>query len=81
MRKVADLSVEELKELISATVWETLQDFLGDPDEGLELQDWVKERLRQSLAARAAGQKGIPLKQVAHELSIARPKRKRRERV
>jgi hypothetical protein len=81
MRKVADLSVEELKELISATVWETLQDFLGDPDEGLELQDWVKERLRQSLAARAAGQKGIPLKQVAHELSIARPKGKRRERV
>jgi hypothetical protein len=81
MRKVADLSVEELKELISATVWETLQDFLGDPDEGLELQDWVKERLQQSLAARAAGQKGIPLKQVAQELSIARPKRKRRERV
>ncbi|MFA0773067.1 MAG: hypothetical protein KEFWMYNX_001082 [Candidatus Fervidibacter sp.] len=81
MRKVADLSVEELKELISATVWETLQDFLDDPDEGLELQDWVKERLRQSLAARRWDKKAFPLKQVAHELSITRPKGKRRERV
>jgi hypothetical protein len=52
MRKVTDLTVEELRDLIATTVWETLQDFLGDPDEGLELQDWVKERLRKSLEAR-----------------------------
>jgi hypothetical protein len=44
MRKVTDLTVEELRDLIATTVWETLQDFLGDPDEGLELQDWVKEK-------------------------------------
>jgi len=80
MRKVADLTVEELKALISTTVWETLQDFLGDPDEGLELQDWVKERLRQSLEARASGQKGVPLEQVARELNMER-KRKRRAKV
>jgi hypothetical protein len=78
MRKVTDLTVEELRDLIATTVWETLQDFLGDPDEGLELQDWVKERLRKSLEARAAGEKGIPLEQVAQELGL---KQKRRQRV
>jgi len=80
MRKVADLTVEELRELIATTVWETLQDFPGDPDEGLELQDWVKERLRKSLEARAAGEKGISLEQVAQELGL-KQKRRRRVRV
>jgi len=77
MRKVADLTVDELKQLIATTVWETLQDFLGDPDEGLELQDWVKERLKKSLEARAAGQKGVPIEQVIRELNMP-SKRKRR---
>jgi len=80
MRKVTDLTVEELRDLIATTVWETLQDFLGDPDEGLELQDWVKERLRKSLEARAVGEKGIPLEQVAQELGL-KQKRRRRVRV
>jgi hypothetical protein len=80
MRKVTDLTVEELRDLIATTVWETLQDFLGDPDEGLELQDWVKERLRKSLEARAADEKGIPLEQVAQELGL-KQKRRRRVRV
>ena len=75
MRKVADLSVEELKELISATVWETLQDFLGDPDEGLELQDWVKERLRQTASALARGERPIP-----HEEAMKRLERRLRRK-
>jgi len=75
MRKVADLTVEELRELIATTVWETLQDFLGDPDEGLELQDWVKERLKRTAAALAEGRKPIP-----HEEAMKRLEKRRRRR-
>ncbi|MFA0734075.1 MAG: hypothetical protein OGMRLDGQ_000575 [Candidatus Fervidibacter sp.] len=75
MRKVADLTVEELRDLIATTVWETLQDFLGDPDEGLELQDWVKERLRQTTVALAEGRKPIP-----HEEAMKRLEKRRRRK-
>ena len=75
MRKVADLTVEELRDLIATTVWETLQDFLGDPDAGLELQDWVKERLRQTTAALAEGRKPIP-----HEEAMKRLEKRRRRK-
>jgi hypothetical protein len=75
MRKVADLTVEELRDLIATTVWETLQDFLGDLDEGLELQDWVKERLRQTTAALAEGRKPIP-----HEEAMKRLEKRRRRK-
>lgn len=76
MRKVADLTVEELKALISVTVWETLQDFLGDPDEGLELQDWVKERLRRTTAALAQGQSPIPHEEAMKLLEERRRKKR-----
>jgi hypothetical protein len=75
MRKVADLTVEELRDLIATTVWETLQDFLGDPDERLELQDWVKERLRQTTVALAEGRKPIP-----HEEAMKRLEKRRRRK-
>ena len=75
MRKVTDLTVEEFRDLIATTVRETLWDFLGDPDEGLELQDWVKERLKQTTAALAEGRKPIP-----HEEAMKRLKRRRRKK-
>lgn len=46
MSKVT-IEEEKLKKLIQETVTETLQEILRDPDLGLELQDWVKERLRK----------------------------------
>lgn len=76
MRKVADLTVDELKQLIATTVWETLQDFLGDPDAGLELQDWVKERLRRTMAALAQGQSPIPHEEAMRLLEKRRRRRK-----
>lgn len=41
------LEEERLKNLIRQTVIETLQAILRDPDFGLELQDWVKTRLKK----------------------------------
>ena len=38
---------KKLNNLIRQRVIETIQELLRDPDFGLELQDWVKERLRK----------------------------------
>ena len=58
--KVKELSVEQLKALIQEAVEEKLQEILGDPDQGLELKEYIKERLRRSLAAIECGEEGIP---------------------
>ena len=58
--KVKELSVEQLKALIQEAVEEKLQEVLGDPDQGLELREDIKERLRRSLAAVESGEEGIP---------------------
>lgn len=38
---------KKLNNLIRQRVIETVYELLKDPDFGLELQDWVKERLRK----------------------------------
>ena len=68
--KVKELSVEQLKALIQEAVEEKLQEILGDPDQGLEVKEEVKERLRHSLAAVKRGEEGIPIAQVAKEIGL-----------
>ncbi len=68
--KVKELSVEQLKALIQEAVEEKLQEVLGDPDQGLELREDIKERLRSSLAAVGSGDEGIPIGQVAKEVGL-----------
>ena len=47
--KVADLTIDEFRDLIRAVVIQTLSEMLGDPDEGLELRDDFAEELLGSL--------------------------------
>ena len=61
MKKVGDLTIEELEHLIEAKILEVV----GDPDSGLELRDEVKDRLRSSLAAAERGRKGRSMDEVA----------------
>ncbi len=68
--KVKELTVEQLKALIEETVAEKLQEILGDPDEGLELREDVREKLKDSLSAMGRGEKGIPIGQIAKEIGI-----------
>ena len=70
MVKVKELSVEQLKALIQEAVEEKLQEVLGDPDQGLELKEDIKERLRRSLAATESGNEGIPVGQVVKEVGL-----------
>jgi hypothetical protein len=68
--KVKELTVEEFKKLVQDTIEEKLQELIGDPDAGLELREEVKKRLRNSLAARRRGEKGIPIEEVARRLGL-----------
>jgi len=47
--KLSDLTPEELKALVSGMVDDRLRELLGDPDLGLELEDTVRARLKESL--------------------------------
>jgi signal recognition particle GTPase len=63
--KVKELTVEQFKDLVQEAVQEKLDEIIGDPDLGLELREEIRERLRNSLAARQRGEKGIPIEELA----------------
>jgi hypothetical protein len=68
--KVADLTINEFRELVQEVVIQTLSEMLGDPDEGLELRDDFAEELKQSLANVEAGDKTVPAQKVAERLGL-----------
>jgi predicted house-cleaning noncanonical NTP pyrophosphatase (MazG superfamily) len=65
--KVKELSVEQLKTLIEDTVEERLQEYLGDPDEGLEVRQEVINKIK---AQKTANKPKISLEQVAKRHGI-----------
>lgn len=71
---VAQMTQSELKEMLEAvvqtTVEEKLLEILGDPDEGLELREAVRDRLIRQRQAVAEGQYGQSLEDVARELGL-----------
>jgi hypothetical protein len=68
---IADLTVDELKQLVRAAVREVLDELLPDPDSGLELRDDVIDQLRESLAQeKQGGLRKIAANQVAEELGL-----------
>lgn len=67
---IADLSVEEFRNLIKEVVTQTILEIFGDPDEGLELQEEIKERLHRSLAQTQANGETRPVQEVAARLGL-----------
>jgi hypothetical protein len=65
--KVKELSIEQLKTLIEDTVEERLQEYLGDPDEGLEIKEAVIQKIK---AQKAANKPKISLEEVAKQHGI-----------
>lgn len=68
--RIAESTVDEFKQLIASAVEWKLSEMLGDPDEGLEVQEEIKDRLRRSLEAERHGIKGIPAEEVAAQLGL-----------
>ena len=63
-KKVSDMTVGELQELIRKTIYEIL-----DPDRGLELTLELEEELKESMRQKEKGE-GIPLEEVKKHLGI-----------
>ena len=62
--KVAQMTKDELREMIEATTEQKLAELLGDPDEGLSLRKLVRDRLLRQKQAVAAGERGEPFEDV-----------------
>jgi hypothetical protein len=67
---VADLTIDEFKDLIKEVVTQTILEIFGDPDDGLELRDEIQERLRRSLAATPVGGETRPAQEVVAKLGL-----------
>ena len=65
--KVKELTVEQLKTLIEDTVEERLQEYLGDPDEGLEIREDVVQKLRANIASKKPR---IPFEKIAKKYGL-----------
>ena len=50
---LSDLTVEEMKALVTGMVDDRLRELLGNPDLGLNLVDSVRARLKESLISTA----------------------------
>ncbi len=67
---VAQMSRDELREMIEVTLEQKLLELLGDPDEGLEIRESVRERLLRQQKAVAAGERGEPFEGVVSRLAL-----------
>jgi DNA-binding GntR family transcriptional regulator len=67
---VAQMSRDELREMIEVTLEQKLLELLGDPDEGLEIRKSVRERLLRQQKAVAAGERGEPFEDVVSRLGL-----------
>ena len=70
--QIKDMNSEELKALIENTIDETLESYLGDPDQGKTLKEDVKQRLLAIKQRREAGEKGMTAAEVYQRLGIKR---------
>ena len=70
---VAELTVEEFKQIVEEAVERKLSEMLGDPDEGLELRPEIEQRLRRSLTYAAAGGKTLSLEEAIARVETDEP--------
>lgn len=67
---VAEMTKEELQELIGAIVEEKLLQLFADPDEGLYVQDELRDRLLRQQRAVVAGERGESIDDVLAQLGL-----------
>ena len=70
-RTVADMTGEELRELVEAAVEQKIVELLGDPDAGFVLRENVRKRLLRQKRGVAKGERGELLETVIRRLKLA----------
>jgi hypothetical protein len=67
---VAQMTIDEFRTMLDALIEQKLLEMLGDPDEGLEIRDSLRERLIRQREEVASGERGQSLEYVAKALDI-----------
>jgi len=67
---VAQMTKNELIEVIETVVEQKLLELLGDPDEGLPIRKSVRDRLLRQKQAVAGGERGEPFADVVRRLGL-----------
>ncbi len=70
MNTVAQMTKEELREMIETIIEEKLLELFGDPDEGLPIRKTIRERLLRQKEAVAKGERGEPFEEVIRRLGL-----------
>ena len=68
---VAQMTADELKEIIGAIVEQKLVELFGDPDEGWVMTKTLRQRLLRQKKAVATGERGELFEVVAARLELA----------
>lgn len=66
-KSIKDITIADLKKIVADAIEEKFQEYLGDPDEGLELREEIIEKLK---AQKVVRKKRIPMAQVAKEFGL-----------
>lgn len=67
---VAQMTSEELREIIETIIEQKLLELLGDPDEGLRIRKSVRDRLLRQKRAVAAGERGEVFEDAVRRLGL-----------
>ena len=67
---VADMTRDEFKELLDDAIEQKLIELFGDPDEGEQIRQSLRERLLRQKEDVASGERGRPLEEVVSELGL-----------
>ena len=67
---IAQMTPDELREVIETAIDRKMTEWLGDPDEGLELKAEIKERILRQRQEYAAGKRGHSLEEVKQRLGL-----------
>ncbi len=70
MRTLAQMTKEELEDIIESAVEHKLLELIGDPDEGLVVKKQIRNRLLRQKQAVIRGERGKPLEEVIKELGL-----------
>lgn len=70
-KTVAEMTAEELKELVGFAVEQKLVELFGDPDDVLVIREPVRRRLLRQKEAVTQGERGEPFDDTVRRLKLA----------
>lgn len=68
--KVAELTTDELREIIESSIERKLTEIFGDPDAGLEISDTLRLQLERQTEDFKNGKRGKPFEDVIKRLEL-----------